>query len=575
MKLIIRLYCEGILCCFLLLLLFSCAKSTGNEEAKDPITELEVPKNITIEPNNSSASVAWDAVQGVDGYNLELSSNSTFTDVVKSISEVGNTFFTFENLISNTTYYLRIRAVQHTTNLVYSSWAVQDFKTKSLPAEEALAFPGALGFGKFVTGGRGGNVIKVTNLNDSGPGSLRDAINQTGKRFIVFEVSGNIKLQSRLLIRNGDLTIAGQSAPGDGICIQNYEVYLDADNVVIRYLRFRLGDLASQQTDAIWGRNRQNIIIDHCSMSWSIDECASFYANKNFTMQYCILSESLNKSVHEKDDHGYGGIWGGNRASFYYNLLAHHNSRNPRFDGGNRPGTGGLSSVGKDLVDFRYNVLYNWRGNSIYGGENGEYNIVNNYFKSGPATPENRKNRILEVSKENGANYAPGYGRFYIEGNVVAGNSAVSQQNWSGGIVFSTGTNQALVQALQPFEYVLDGNQPTAAQAYADVLDKAGASYKRDAIDTRIVNEVLTSTHTFKGSKTGFLGIIDSQQDVGGWPNLNSLTAYLDTDADGMPDEWEKSKGLDHKKANANGRDLSLVYDNIEVYLNSLVSLLY
>lgn len=392
---------------------------------------------------------------------------------------------------------------------------------------------------------------------------------------MVFEVSGNIKLQSRLVIRNGDLTIAGQSAPGDGICIQNYEVFLDADNVVIRYLRFRLGDLTSQQTDAIWGRYRQNIVIDHCSMSWSIDECASFYANKNFTMQYCMLSESLNKSVHDKDDHGYGGIWGGNRASFYYNLLAHHNSRNPRFDGGNRPGTGGLSPVGKDFVDFRYNVLYNWRGNSIYGGENGEYNIVNNYFKPGPATPTNRKNRILEVSKENGANYTPGYGKFYVEGNYVDGNSAVSQQNWSGGIVYSSGTNQTLVQAMQPFDHVLAGEQPSAVEAFDKVLEKSGASYKRDAVDIRIVNEVRKGINTYTGSKTGYLGIIDSQQDVGGWPILQSHTALQDTDRDGMPDEWERSKGLDPTKANANGRELSLVYDNLEVYLNSLVSHLY
>ncbi|MCA5004004.1 pectate lyase [Sphingobacterium sp. WQ 366] len=432
-----------------------------------------------------------------------------------------------------------------------------------------------MGFGKFVTGGRGGKLIKVTNLNDSGLGSLRDAINQTGKRIIVFDVSGNIKLQSRLTIRNGDVTIAGQTAPGGGVCLQDYEVYVDADNVIVRFMRFRLGDVTKQQTDAIWGRYRQNIVIDHCSMSWSIDECASFYANKNFTMQYCILSESLNKSVHEKDDHGYGGIWGGHRASFYYNLLAHHNSRNPRFDGGNRPGTGGLSPVGKDLVDFRYNVLYNWKGNSIYGGENGEYNIVNNYFKPGPVTPTNRQARILEVSKENNTNYAPGYGRFHVTGNFVYGNSIISKDNWAGGVVFSSGTNQSLVQASQAFENLITGSETTAEQAFLTVLEKSGASYKRDVVDTRITNEVKTGTHTFVGSKTGFLGIIDSQQDVGGWPTLTTQSVLQDTDSDGMPDNWEKSKGLDHTKPNANGRDLSSVYDNIEVYFNSLVSTLY
>jgi hypothetical protein len=576
MKFYVRLFREWNLCFLLgLVLLLSCAKDKGTDDTEVPTQELEIPKDVTIKPNISSAILSWNAEQGVDGYNLELASNSTFTNVLTTINIGMQASYTFENLSSDTKYYVRIRVIKNNPTLHYSNWALHDFTTKSLPNEEALAFPGAMGFGRLVTGGRGGKIIKVTNLNDAGPGSLRDAINQIGNRIVVFEVSGNIKLQSRLVIRNGDLTIAGQSAPGDGICIQNYEVFLEADNVVIRFLRFRLGDLTSQQTDAIWGRYRQNILIDHCSMSWSIDECASFYANKNFTMQYCILSESLNKSVHEKDDHGYGGIWGGNRASFYYNLLAHHNSRNPRFDGGNRPGTGGLSPMGKDLVDFRYNVLYNWRGNSIYGGENGEYNMVNNYFKSGPATPENRKNRILEVSKENGPNYAPGYGRFYVEGNYVDGNPAVSQQNWSGGIVYSSGTNQTLVQVLQPFDHLVIGDQPSAVQAYNQVLEKSGASYKRDAVDMRIVNEVRQGKHTYKGSKTGFLGIIDSQQDVGGWPTLNSRTADLDTDADGMPDEWEKLKGLDPTKANANGRDLSLVYDNVEVYLNSLVSQLY
>lgn len=578
MKLYVRLFRELLLGCILgtlILFILSCAKSSNTDATESPQIELGVPKDITIEPNITSVKLSWATVSGVDGYNLELASNSAFTSVLSTINIGVQTSYTFDNLTSDTKYYVRVRAVKNTPNLHYSDWVVYDFKTKELPAEEALAFPGAIGFGKLATGGRGGNIIKVTNLNDSGPGSLRDAINQSGKRIVVFEVSGNIKLQSRLVIRNGDLTIAGQSAPGDGICIQNYEVFLDADNVVIRYLRFRLGDLTSQQTDAIWGRYRQNIVIDHCSMSWSIDECASFYANKNFTMQYCMLSESLNKSVHDKDDHGYGGIWGGNRASFYYNLLAHHNSRNPRFDGGNRPGTGGLSPVGKDLVDFRYNVIYNWRGNSIYGGENGEYNIVNNYFKPGPATPTNRKNRILEVSKENGANYTPGYGKFYVEGNYVDGNSAVSQQNWSGGIVYSSGTNQTLVQAMQPFDHLLVGEQPSAVEAFDKVLEKSGASYKRDAVDIRIVNEVRNGINTYNGSKTGFLGIIDSQQDVGGWPILQSQIALQDTDGDGMPDEWERSKGLDPTKANANGRELSLVYDNVEVYLNSLVSHLY
>jgi hypothetical protein len=440
------------------------------------------------------------------------------------------------------------------------------------PKEEtAVAFPGAEGFGKVATGGRGGKIIKVTNLNDSGTGSLRAAIEADGPRIVVFEVSGNIELTRRLSISKGNLTIAGQTAPGDGICIKNYDVYIGADNVIIRFIRFRLGDLVKAETDAIWGRNQKNIIIDHCSMSWSIDECSSFYANQNFTMQWCLLAESLNKSFHEKDNHGYGGIWGGNRASFHHNLLAHHTSRNPRFDGGHRSGTGS-SGFGIDKVDFRNNVIYNWKDNSAYGGENGEYNMVNNYYKPGPATASNKNKRIMQVSKETGdpIKYAPGYGTFYIAGNYVFGNTTVTTDNWNGGVDFDPGLTKILVQKSVAFETEQISSH-TAVQAYDKVLLYTGASFKRDAVDTRIIKEVKDGTYTYKGSKTNFLGIIDTQEDVGGWPVLVQSTPLLDTDGDGMPDDWEKANHLDHTKANANGRNLSTAYDNVEVYINSLV----
>jgi len=404
---------------------------------------------------------------------------------------------------------------------------------------------------------------------------LRAAIEQSGPRIIVFEVSGNIKLNSRLRISNGDVTIAGQTAPGDGICIQDHEMVIAADNIVLRFLRFRMGDLTQNEQDALWGRYQKNIVIDHCSMSWSIDECSSFYANKDFTMQWCILAESLNKSFHEKDDHGYGGIWGGHQASFHHNLLAHHNSRNPRFDGGNRPGTGGLSPVGADKVDYRNNVIYNWRGNSAYGGENREYNMVNNYYKPGPATPTNRSTRIMQISKENNADFIPGHGVFFIEGNYVFGNANVTMNNWAGGVDFDSGVSAAQAQRATPFPFETLGMQHTAEQAYEQVLEKAGASYKRDAVDQRVVNEVKNGTVTYNGSKTGIPGIIDSQTDVGGWPTLAQTTPPTDTDGDGMPDAWEIANNLDPNTPNANGRDLSEVYDNIEAYFNSLVEGLY
>lgn len=442
-------------------------------------------------------------------------------------------------------------------------------ETAPSPVQEtAVAFPGAEGYGKIATGGRGGKVIKVTNLNDAGAGSLREAIDAKGPRIVVFEVDGNIVLNSRLELKNGDITIAGQTAPGDGICIQNYEMNVSADNVIIRFLRFRMGDLTKNENDALWGRYKERIIIDHCSMSWSIDECSSFYANKDFTMQYCLLAESLNKSFHEKDDHGYAAIWGGVNASFHHNLLAHHGSRNPRFDGGNRSGTG-LSPKGTDKVDYRNNVIYNWRSNTAYGGENGQYNMVANYYKPGPGTVSSVNRRLFQAYMAPEAQYAPGYPKLFLTGNVVTGNAAVTAANWSG-VNYQTGATELLVKLNAPIAFEAITEQ-SAELAYVRVLELAGASYKRDAVDTRIVGEVENGTATYSGSKTGYRGIIDSQTDVGGWPVLKTGSVLKDTDGDGMPDDWEVANKLDPKVANASGRNLSTGYDNIEVYMNSLV----
>lgn len=442
--------------------------------------------------------------------------------------------------------------------------------------EPALAFPGAEGFGKDVSGGRGGKVIKVTSLEDAGPGSLREAIASQGSRIIVFGISGNITLKSRLLISHGNITIAGQTAPGDGICIRNYPVVVDADNVIIRFIRFRMGDEAQQQADALEGRFRKNIIIDHCSMSWSTDECVSFYANENFTLQWCFITESLRNAVHEKGAHGYGGIWGGRKASFHHNLLAHHDSRNPRL--GEEAGKAFALS---DLVDLRNNVIYNWGpGNSAYGGEAMNVNIVNCYYKPGPATT--KRERILSIDKNKvaGTEVYDTWGKFYIDGNYVEGSQRATDDNWTYGVFNqfhgSYGTvseaDKAALRLPSPHPVNYNVTTHTAQDAYRRILDYGGASLKRDAVDTRVVQEVRTAGFSAPGSAGSDKGIIDSQQDVGGWPALQSVKAADDTDNDGMTDAWETAMKLDPRKSNANDKDLSTAYDNIEVYINSLVT---
>ena len=397
---------------------------------------------------------------------------------------------------------------------------------------------------------------------------MRSAINDTGARIILFKVSGTIELSSKLEIKNGNVTIAGQTAPGDGICIKNYTTWVKADNVIIRFIRFRMGDETQQEDDAITGKDRKNIIIDHCSMSWCTDECASFYDNENFTMQWCLLSESLRISVHAKGTHGYGGIWGGKTATFHHNLLAHHDSRNARFCGSRYS-----NLAEKELVDFRNNVIYNWGSNSSYAGEGGSYNMVNNYYKAGPATINNSsKSRIMEPYADDGKNsQAAGvWGLFFIDGNVMENSSSVSADNWLG-VKPKTEYNLDLLKSSTEFEVPFVTTH-SADEAYDKVLESVGASLSRDVVDSRIVREVKDGNYTYEGSQGSTGGLIDSQSDVGGWPVLNQTEALVDTDGDGIPDEWEIANGLDPENPNdGKKKTLQKGYTNVEVYMNSLV----
>ena len=442
------------------------------------------------------------------------------------------------------------------------------------------AFPGAAGFGRFARGGGGGDVYVVTKLNDSGAGSLRAGVTgrstSSSPRTVVFAVSGTIYLQSTLRISVGNLTIAGQTAPGDGICLAYRPLDIsNSSNVILRFLRVRLGDVAGVETDAFSCRYATDVIIDHCSFSWSVDETSSSYDNTRLTQQWCFITESMRDSVHSKGPHGYGGIWGGKGATYHHNLLAHHDSRNPRFNGARTHGTG------DELVDMRNNVIYNWRGNSTYGGEPTDaglparHNMVANTYKRGPATGTTSKSwRILEPTQNTAATTGSGYSLFHITGNWTTGSSTVTANNWNGGVQVIASSLHPVIRADTAFATPAVLTQ-TAQTSYSLVLDYAGCRRPvRDSIDTRIAGEVAGGTATYNGSKGGTPGIIDSQADVGGWPALATAPAPPDADADGMPDAWETARGLNPNLAS----DRNLVpysedgYTWLEIYLNELAA---
>lgn len=450
-------------------------------------------------------------------------------------------------------------------------------------AEDKLAaFPGAEGGGMYSTGAREkqSEVYHVTSLADDGKGTLRDAVSKSD-RIIVFDVAGNIELKNALNINGSNLTILGQTAPGDGICIKDHTVMVNGSNVILRYLRFRMGDEATVEDDSIGGRSLNNVIIDHCSMSWSTDECVSFYENSNFTMQWCIVSESLKQSVHAKGSHGYGGIWGGKNASFHHNLIADHDSRNPRI------ATAGIDAAYNDvtkqtdLTDLRNNVVYNWGGNSAYGGENGApVNIVNCYYVPGPATKH--KERIYQISaKKEGDNTGtnslnrPGWGTdLYVQGNIVKGSTSVSNDNTKGVDLDSNTTKYGLwtdanitddeksVHNRYAADYPI--NTQTAEDAYNSVLEKAGANISRDSVDKRIINDVKNGTSEF-----GADGIINSQTEVGGYPVLTGTKAK-DSDNDGIPNEWEDKNGLNKFDKTDGLKTAPSGYMYVEEYANAL-----
>lgn len=477
---------------------------------------------------------------------------------------------------------------------------------------QAPAFPGAEGHGRFVTGGRGGRIVHVTNLNDSGTGSFREAV-KSGKRIIVFDVAGVIALKSDLKIAD-NITILGQTAPSPGITLRYYTVQPGSNNI-IRFIRIRRGQEKdiNDGADASWQRNKTGIIFDHCSFSWSIDEVASFYDNNNFTMQWCTVAESLTNPGHSKGAHGYGGIWGGKLASFHHNFVAHLMNRGPRFNGARYGWTGYTdnkeystykwqNTVQAENVDFRNCVMYNAQATCYGGPGGGQINIVNNYYKAGPShslkgTTLNGLKVDVSTGKERGSqdritlitlstqsnsdkNHPELYdmtSRYYIKGNTTETTKGqkTENQDWKGisydkGIpslngeyyspdaknFYGDAVSHTTISGKSCVKIKMDEPVPTgqvtthsAAEAYEKVLAYVGASLYRDEIDARYMEEAKTGTATYQGSITQSPGIIDKVSDVKGYTEANFGTGSRPADFDSDKD------GIPDEWEKANGLD--------------------
>ena len=591
-----------------ILALASLLASCGDKPEPEP--EKHVPSTptglVVHSATDNGLTFQWETVQYATSYTWELQQGGA--KVQEGTTKNRNAILT--GLTKATDYRFGVKAVNEdgassmawidarttgtvdpdpptppTPSITYADFAIPSVEEDGV----ARAFPGAEGGGMYVTGGRGGKVIHVTNLNDKGAGSLRAAIEEKGARTIVFDVAGIIELQSALKVQNGDVTIAGQTAPGDGICLKNYNFRIHASNVIVRFIRCRMGDEKKTEDDAMnlytGDNNLQDVIIDHCSLSWSTDECGTFYGMTNFSLQWCILSESLRNSVHGKGKHGYGGIWGGTNATYHHNLLAHHDSRNPRLDHD-------YVSTLKGPVSLVNNVIYNWGDNSTYGGESAndnneykKYNIVNNYYKPGPATAAG-KVRFIDpwtkacdncTKKTGSTTIVPGH--FYMDGNVMDGYDGLTGDNWTG--TTAAAAVIANIKSDAKFSYAEKATSLSlqkATDAYTAVMGYAGASFKRDQVDTRIARETKNGNYTYTGSNGSTNGFIDTQADVGGWPTYaatdDEVAKVKDTDGDGIPDAVEDAFGLDKASA-ADGAaktlDKSGRYTNLEMYLHYLV----
>lgn len=429
---------------------------------------------------------------------------------------------------------------------------------------DLIAFTGAEGFGASARGGRGGRVIEVTNLNDNGPGSLREAIEAEGPRTVVFRVSGNIRLEKSLVVKNPFLTIAGQTAPGDGICLRDAGLVIAASEVIVRFLRIRPGDESGYSGDSLSVSSGENIIIDHCSCTWAIDETLSVSSGDEpldkVTVQYCIISESLNDSHHAKGRHGYGSLirgFNGSRFTFHHNLFSHHQGRSPR------PGVYDKWDVTKDpkglLLEFRNNVIYDWAGS--HAGYNADKVSVTRMDYVGNELIAGKSSAPGSVAYSEGSPF----NRSYFADNRMNGESFPDDPYVL--VRFPKEYTPEIIRAYRQETSVTgcpDSETISPEDAYRRVLSEVGAFLpRRDEVDERLLRQVR--------ERTG--GLIDSQSEVGGWPDLKSEPAPVDSDHDGMPDEWEIANDLDPNDPADGSAEHELTYfqTNLEVYLDWLV----